>query len=351
MRVLRRFPALEGALRDGRLCLSTVTLLGPLLTPENLADLVARASYLTKAEVEHLVVSLQPRTAPRDGIRKLGRPAQDRLAEHELPQRELVVQEKKLTQEVESARPEQPVPQSAEPLPQPLQKLGNPHGGASAPTPQAAIPPSHERRRPELRPVSAEEWSLRVTLDAPMKSELDQLTSLLSHSTRGDLTAVLREAIRCGIEKHGKRKGAVAPARRRAASPRKADELADTAARTSAIRPPANDPASVTAPANEPSSTAAREAEPAPHGKRTAIPAEVRREVWKRDGGCCAWIGKDGRRCGSRWMLEFDHVRPVALGGKSTIENIRVACRPHNFRYAEHIFGREHMSRFLAPGV
>src|SRR6266568_7088193 len=34
MRVLRRFPALEGALRDGRLCLSTVTVLGPLLTAE-----------------------------------------------------------------------------------------------------------------------------------------------------------------------------------------------------------------------------------------------------------------------------------------------------------------------------
>src|SRR5919201_2389723 len=69
MRVLRRFPALEGALRDGRLCLSTVTVLGPLLTNENLDDLVARAAYRTKSETEHLVASLQPRTAPKDGIR------------------------------------------------------------------------------------------------------------------------------------------------------------------------------------------------------------------------------------------------------------------------------------------
>jgi hypothetical protein len=71
MRVLRRFPALEGALRDGRLCISTVTLLGPLLTAENLDDLVARAAYRTKAEVEHLVAAMHPRVAPKEGIRKL----------------------------------------------------------------------------------------------------------------------------------------------------------------------------------------------------------------------------------------------------------------------------------------
>jgi hypothetical protein len=71
MRVLRRFPRLEGALRDGRLCLSTVQLLGLVLTEENLEDLVARAAYRTKAEVDHLVASLQARTAPRAGLRKL----------------------------------------------------------------------------------------------------------------------------------------------------------------------------------------------------------------------------------------------------------------------------------------
>jgi hypothetical protein len=80
--------------------------------------------------------------------------------------------------------------------------------------------------------------------------------------------------------------------------------------------------------------------------KRPAIPAEVRRAVWERDGGCCAWIGKDGRRCGSTWMLEFDHVRPVALGGTSTVDDLAVACRAHNFHAAELIFGREFMEQF-----
>jgi hypothetical protein len=42
MRVLRRLPRLAEALRDGRLSLSTVTLLGPVLTEENCEAIVAR---------------------------------------------------------------------------------------------------------------------------------------------------------------------------------------------------------------------------------------------------------------------------------------------------------------------
>ena len=37
--LLRRVPAMEAPLRDGRLCPSTVSLLGPLFTEENLEDL------------------------------------------------------------------------------------------------------------------------------------------------------------------------------------------------------------------------------------------------------------------------------------------------------------------------
>jgi hypothetical protein len=52
-----------------------------------------------------------------------------------------------------------------------------------------------------------------VTLDASLKADLETLTNLLAHNTRGDLKAVLREAVRCAIEKHGKRKGMVKPRR------------------------------------------------------------------------------------------------------------------------------------------
>ena len=70
-------------------------------------------------------------------------------------------------------------------------------------------------RAPRSGPISAETYSVRVTIDAACKAELDQLVALLSHKTGGDLAEVLREAIRCGIAKHGKRKGAVEPERKR----------------------------------------------------------------------------------------------------------------------------------------
>jgi hypothetical protein len=46
-------------------------------------------------------------------------------------------------------------------------------------------------------------------------------------------------------------------------------------------------------------------------------------------------------------MLEFDHIRPVALGGTSTVDDLRVACKAHNLFAAEQIFGREYMAQFL----
>ena len=48
------------------------------------------------------------------------------------------------------------------------------------------------------------------------------------------------------------------------------------------------------------------------------IPAAVRREVWRRDGGCCSYVDPhSGRRCGSRFLLELDHIVPFALGGSA----------------------------------
>jgi 5-methylcytosine-specific restriction endonuclease McrA len=290
MKVLRRFPTLEEALRDGRLCLSTITLIGQVLTEENLDDLLARAAHRTKADVDHLVASVQARTAPRAGVRKL-------------PEREPGMTSTPLPLAPAEARSEAANEPAQVPAAPPSADRGV-SSGILAPGPAGEKP----KRAPEMRAVTENYWSLRVTIDRTCKEDLDTLKSLLAHKVPdGDLEAVLHEAIRCAIEKHGKRKGAVAPARK-----------------------------------------ANRSAPPAPkHTDATsAIPAEVRREVWTRDGGRCAWIAADGRRCNSRWKLELDHIQPAALGGTSTVDNLRVACRPHNLLHAEQTYGREHMERF-----
>ena len=76
-----------------------------------------------------------------------------------------------------------------------------------------------------------------------------------------------------------------------------------------------------------------------PHRARRSryIPAPVRREVWRRDGGCCSYVDPhSGRRCGSRFLLELDHIVPFALGGGAEPANLRLRCRAHHrFRHRE----------------
>ncbi|TMQ53373.1 MAG: hypothetical protein E6K73_01495 [Candidatus Eisenbacteria bacterium] len=74
------------------------------------------------------------------------------------------------------------------------------------------------------------------------------------------------------------------------------------------------------------------------------IPAHVKRAVWQRDQGQCTFVSPDGHRCGSRRFLEFDHVEPVARGGRATVEGLRLYCRLHNQYEAERTFGSEFMS-------
>jgi hypothetical protein len=70
------------------------------------------------------------------------------------------------------------------------------------------------------------------------------------------------------------------------------------------------------------------------------VPAEVRRTVWSRDGGRCAFIARNGRRCTERAFLEFHHVVPHGAGGEATAENIQLRCRAHNAYEAELYFGQ-----------
>jgi 5-methylcytosine-specific restriction endonuclease McrA len=290
MRVLREFPRLEAPLRDGRLSLTTAVTLRPVLTQENQEDIVALAAYKTDEETRHLVATLQPRAAPKEGTRKLPEPAL-RLSG---PAHESVD-----APAGSGERAEAPPGETAAPPDVPAAE-----SFALASPPRAAS-------RPTLDPISADQWSMRVTIDRALKEDLDTLACLLSHKIGdGNLAAVLREAVRCAIEKHGKRRGAVKPARERKPVARK----------------------------------------PRRPGEREPIPPEVRRAVWERDGGRCTYLSPDGHHCESRFRLELDHIQAAALGGPSTVVNLRLRCKPHNSLHAEETFGRTHMARFRQAG-
>jgi 5-methylcytosine-specific restriction endonuclease McrA len=64
------------------------------------------------------------------------------------------------------------------------------------------------------------------------------------------------------------------------------------------------------------------------------VPAAVKREVWARDGGQCAFVGAVGR-CTERGFLEYHHVIPFADGGKTDASNLQLRCNAHNSFEAE----------------
>jgi hypothetical protein len=81
--------------------------------------------------------------------------------------------------------------------------------------------------------------------------------------------------------------------------------------------------------------------------KRTRhIPQEIKGEVFARDGGRCAFVGDDGKRCGSDWKLEIDHIIPFARGGGNSPDNLRLLCARHNQLAAEREYGSEFMKKY-----
>ena len=69
------------------------------------------------------------------------------------------------------------------------------------------------------------------------------------------------------------------------------------------------------------------------------IPRPVRRAVWRRDNGECAFVSTTGRRCGERSFLEFHHVEAYAKNGPATVDNIALRCSRHNHYEGEREFG------------
>jgi hypothetical protein len=69
--------------------------------------------------------------------------------------------------------------------------------------------------------------------------------------------------------------------------------------------------------------------------------------VLEREGLGCSWQDADGHRCGSTAWLELDHRQPAGKGGGPEPDNLRLLCRAHNRRAAEHEYGRGHIERAI----
>lgn len=156
------------------------------------------------------------------------------------------------------------------------------------------LAPTQALNREHTRWITSESVEISLFLDKGSFQNLNELKALKSHvPEKSTYSGVVKELIDLGQDKWN-------PARRRA-------------------------------PLTQRSSAASADAR--------HIPSSLRAEIWKRDGSRCSFtFPGTGQRCNSNHFLQVDHIQPVALGGKSTTENLRLLCSKHNQRRAEKTF-------------
>lgn len=303
VKAVERFPAAVDYLRDGRLCVSRLLLLADVLTTENASDLFEKASRKSLQEIELLAASANPRPAPPARVQKFPQP-------RNTPAAPVLAFDAPAPGAHETSAPPALVSSQAEPERVPVPDPAAVPDPAPEPTPLPRAP-----RRARVRPTSEREYSARFPVSREWVGKLELAKKLGSHVVpTGDPVAILELALDLFIEKHGKRRGAIAPQRPRAS-----------------VASRKNAPAVAATPEKTPENT-----EPATKDRFTA---EDRRTIWKRDGGRCVWKMDSGETCGSEWQLEVDHVEAAAKGGASDPASARLLCRKHNDQHARETFG------------
>ena len=207
----------------------------------------------------------------------------------------------KSTREVEqliaSAHPQPDIPPSIRSLPVPrdARAMCETHApglldveSAEAPLsqPVSLVPsPPATVARAMVAPIAPRRYLLKVTVDQATHDKLQRVRALMRHVVPdGDLAAILDRALTLLLREAERTKWAA----------------------TARPRP------------SRASSTRSR-----------YVPASVRRAVWVRDAGRCAFVGPEGR-CGESGFVEFHHIVPFSTGGKTDEGNLELRCRAHN---------------------
>ena len=347
---MREFPVLFEMIADASIHLTGILLLAPYLTADNHAGVLLRARYRSKREIERLAAEL----APSRDVPALVEPLGVALGSRTTPGTGwAALTESTLgwVRHVEPGDGPARAPSSSEESDERLLndveaeeciESDESADSAACKSRTSAAPARSEHADPDQRDGAVGalhpplHYRVQFTADQDYVDLLERARALLWHQLpNGDLVELQRLALQALVDKLTKRKfGAKAPEPTGAASGE-----ATSAAATTPI-----DRAKTAAPARTESSEANICSVPARNAAGSRyIPAAVRREVWERDGGRCAFVDARGQRCRAMTALEFHHVLPHARGGPATPANLGLRCRTHNQLAAEEDFGRDFM--------
>ncbi len=269
-RAARAYPAVFERIRKGELHVAGLSLLAPVLTPENHQELLELTRNMSKRAIEVLLADRAPKPDVPARVRQLPEP-------RPAPAVQVPSEMARSTPEIETRSlkpgPPPPVPRAPSPAPSPL-------GG----------------RR----------FKVQFTGSQALCDKLREAQALLRHQVpSGDLAEIFDRALTLLVEDAKRRKFA------QTSRPRARSE------------------------AKRKSGTASRH-----------IPAKIKRALFERDGGRCAFVGGNGRRCGSRDFLEYHHLDPWARAKRHSIDRIELRCRGHNHYAAVQDYGAAYMARF-----
>lgn len=286
-RVARSFPCVLARLADGTVTLVAVKLLAPHLRRENYAALLEAAAYRSRREIEELVASLRPAPAVATWVRRLPAP---RVAVTSPPPSFGTLDQESTSGLIETA--------DLDGTDSPMSSVESPPS-ATGDEVLGAVPALHglrSARPPVLTPLAVDRYRVQFTAGAELHSKIRRAQELLRHQVpSGDLAQIMDRAITLLLERVEARRFALV------------------------VRPR-------TSSGGSPSSR--------------YVASDVRRRVWYRDGGRCAFVSRGGLRCEERTCLEYHHRRPFAAGGETTLENLELRCRAHNAHAAELWLGR-----------
>jgi HNH endonuclease len=261
----------------------------PHLTDDNAVELLPAARHKTKREVEHMVAMVRPLPPVPSTVRKLPAPLTNGL----------------------SSCPPGPIAAG--------QAMGARVGvgsGSSAGARQSlpdvetvSVPSAAPPRQATVTPLAPARYTIQITVSGDTYEKLRRAQDLMRHVIpSGDPAAIFDHALTLLVAELERTRLAATT------HPRKAQDRSGLRALSGS----------------------------APHKVSTLgsrhVPAAVKREVWARDQGRCAFVGTNGR-CTERDFLELHHVVPFAAGGRTNAENLELRCRAHNQYEAEQWFG------------
>jgi hypothetical protein len=305
-RAARRFPVVLEMLGAGAIHLTAVRRLAPHLTAENHLEVLQSAQGRSKNEVDEIVARLAPRPDVPCTVRRVVSGSLE-LSAAGFPTNEE-------NRSADSTLPVGPTADSTLPVGPPAEST-LPFGptSVSSMAPPTSLVGAQGTQPPIVRPLSPDRYKLQLTISGETLEMLRLARDMLGHAVpSGDDAAVVERALRALLAELARKK------------------FADT-------------------PAPRPPDGKGRGETPVMRKATRTVPAAVKRIVWVRDLGRCAFVGSGGHRCNERRFVEFHHVDPYALGGEATVEGIQLRCRRHNDYERRLYFGSRRRGTELVP--